>query len=148
MAAERAAELSDKSVHVVESRSMQAGLTAAIAHVPTRSAQENAAAMRGALEGLRTGAVARAGRQDARGRFAEGDAIGFVDDELVAWGTPEEALGHVLHALGAGGAELVSVIAGKDAPLGEQAVLAMANGVEVEYAEGGQPAYWYLLSAE
>ncbi len=147
MAAERAAELSDKHVRVVETHSMQAGLAAAIALVPSRSSEENAAAMRSALAGVRTGAVARAGREDAQGRFDEGEAIGFVDDELVAWGTPEAALGHVLLALGEG-AELITCIAGDGAPLTEDAVAALANGVELELSEGGQPAYWWLLSAE
>ena len=38
MAAERAAELSEKDVGVVPSRSMQAGLAAAVGARPTRSA--------------------------------------------------------------------------------------------------------------
>ncbi len=147
MAAERAAELSDKRVHVLETRSMQAGLAAAVALVPSRSGEDNLAAMRAELAELRTGAVARAGRQDAQGRFAEGDAVGFVDDELVAWGSPEEALGRVLRAL-EHGAELITCIAGADAPLSAQAVTALANGVELELSEGGQPAYWWLLSAQ
>ncbi|MDE3132119.1 MAG: DAK2 domain-containing protein, partial [Acidobacteriota bacterium] len=46
MAAERAAELSDKNVVVVPSRSLQAGLAAAVALDPQRSARENAAAMK------------------------------------------------------------------------------------------------------
>ena len=147
MAAERAAELSDKRVLVLETRSMQAGLTAAIGLTASRTAEENAVAMRAALAGLRTGAVARAGREDSEGRFVVGDAIGFVDDELVAWGTPEATLGSVLHAL-EDGSELITCIAGADAPLTQEAVAAMGNGVELELSEGGQPAYWWLLSAE
>ncbi len=147
MAAERAAELSDKLVHVVETRSQQAGLAAAFALAPGRSAQENADAMRATLTGVRTGAVARAGREDAQGRFAEGDAIGFVDDQLVAWGTPEATLREVLGALG-DGAELITCILGEGAPLDADAVATLAGSAELETQEGGQPAYWYLLSAE
>src|SRR6185503_7542859 len=44
MAAERAAELAERTVHVVASRSMQAGLAAAVALEPGRGAGENAAA--------------------------------------------------------------------------------------------------------
>lgn len=147
MAAERAAELSDKRVRVVATCSMQAGLAAAIALVGSRSCDENAVAMLAAMHGVRTGAVARAGREDAQGRFGVGEAIGFVDDVLVAWGTPEATLGHVVHALGEG-AELVTCISGEGAPLSAEAVAAMANGVELELSEGGQHAYWWLLSAE
>ena len=46
--------------------------------------------MRAALAGLRTGAVAMAARDDTRGRFHTGDAIGFVDEEMVAWGEPRK----------------------------------------------------------
>jgi len=38
--------------------------------------------------------------------------------------------------------------AGADAPLGPEAVAALADGAELELSEGGQPAYWWLLSAE
>jgi DAK2 domain fusion protein YloV len=147
MAAERAAELSEKSVVVLDTRSQQAGLAAAVGLTPSRTASQNAAAMRAALAGLRTGSVAPAGREDTHGRFVVGDAIGFVDDELVAWGTPEATLGRVLGSL-AEGAELITCIAGADAPLTEEQVSAMGNGVELELSEGGQPAYWWLLSAE
>ncbi len=78
MAAERAAELSDKTICVVPSRSQQAGLAAAVSLDPASSADENATAMLETLERVRTGAVAPAARDDAQGRFREGDAVGFV----------------------------------------------------------------------
>ncbi len=148
MAAERAAELAEKVVHVVPSRSLQAGLAAAIALLPDASAQENADAMVDALGDIRTGAVAPAARQDPEGRFAIGDAVGFVDDELVAWGEPHAALAAVLGRI-ADGAELVTCISGAGAPLDAEAVAELApDGVELEQSDGGQPAYWWLLSAE
>ena len=148
MAAERAAELAEKDVVVVPTRSQQAGLSAAVALVPERSAAENAAAMAEALAGVRTGAVAPAVRADAAGRFAAGDAVGFVDDELVAWGEPEPTLRAVLGALG-DGAELLTCIAGASAPLDDRRVAALAPaGVELECSDGGQPGWWWLVSAE
>ena len=68
MAAERAAELSEKKVFVVPTRSQQAGLAAAVALDPARSAAENGAAMLEALAPVRTGAVTEAARDDAEGR--------------------------------------------------------------------------------
>jgi DAK2 domain fusion protein YloV len=148
MAAERAAELSDKAVRVVASRSQQAGLSALVALMPDASAADNAAAMEAALSHLRTGAVAPAAREDAQGRFAVGDAVGFVDDEIVAWGAPGPTLEAVLQAL-ATGAELLTCIAGDGAPLDDDGVAALApDGVELELPEGGQPSYWWLLAAE
>ena len=148
MAAERAAELSDKTVSVVPTRNQQAGLAAAIALLPDAGAEETAAAMRAALAHVRTGGVAPAAREDPGGRFAIGDAVGYVGDDLVAWGAPEPTLGDVLARL-ADGAELVTVIAGDDAPLDAPAIDAlMPDGVEVEHSNGGQPSWWWLLSAE
>jgi hypothetical protein len=148
MAAERAAELSEKDVVVVPTRSQQAGLTAAVALEPTAAAERNRLSMEEAIVELRIGSVAPAARDDKHGRFVAGDAVGFVDDEIVAWGSPDEALGAVLRSL-ARGAEIVTCIAGDGAPLDDAAVTALAPAdVELELREGGQPAYWWLLAAE
>jgi dihydroxyacetone kinase-like predicted kinase len=148
MAAEHAAELSEKVVRVSAARSQQAGLAAALALDPERSAADNVASIDAALEHLRTGAVAPAARADGEGRFAIGDAVGFVDDAIVAWGEPGPTLAAVLSALGAD-AELLTCIAGDGAPLDEAGVRALGPvGVELECEDGGQPAYWWLVAAE
>jgi DAK2 domain fusion protein YloV len=147
MAAERAAELSERRVVVVPSRSQQAGLAAAVAFDPAKDAAANAAALQDALTRVRTGAVAPAARDDAGGRFATGDAVGFVGEEIVAWGAPSDTLRAVLAAL-ADGTELITCLAGAGAPLADGDVHALADGAELEVAAGGQPSWWYLLTAE
>ena len=148
MAAERAAELSEKHVRVLPTRSQQAGLAVAVALEPGRDAEANAASMEEELAQLRTGAVARAARDDAGGRFRAGEAVGYVDEELVAWGEPDSTLRDVLSRLG-DGAELVTCIAGDGAPLDGAGVAALApDGVELEHSVGGQPNWWWLLAAE
>jgi DAK2 domain fusion protein YloV len=148
MAAERAAELSDKTVRVVLSRSPQAGLAAAVSLDPDRDAATNGAAMAQTLEHVRTGAVAPAARDDIQGRFREGDALGFIEEKIVAWGRPREALREVLEQL-AQSAELITCLRGAQAPLDDAAVQALAVGeVEFELSDGGQERYWWLLSAE
>ncbi len=154
MAAEHAARLSEKQVHVAATASQQAGLLAAVAFAPERSLEENAQALVEALSRIRTGAVAPAARDDANGRFRRGEAVGFVGDEVLAWGEPRETLAAVLHALagtvnGGGAPELISVLGGRDAPLALAEIETMVNGgVELELRQGGQPAYWWLLAAE
>jgi DAK2 domain fusion protein YloV len=150
MAAERAAELSDKQVLVAPATSQQAGLAAALALTPDHPLEQNANAVRDALAGLRTGAVAPAARADPRGRFQPGDAVGFLEDEVIAWGEPAATLRAVLAAL-ADGAELLSVLTGAEAPLPDDAVAALLDGglaAELELRRGGQAAYWWLLAAE
>lgn len=148
MAAQAAAEMSGREVRVVESSEPQAGLTAALAFSPDAGAAANAAAMAASLEAVRTGSVAPAARDDVEGRFSTGEAVGYVDDELVSWGDPRETLSEVVARL-AEGAELLTVIAASETPLDGAEVEAMApDGVELEMRHGGQPSRWWLLSAE
>jgi uncharacterized protein len=132
----------------VASGSPQAGLAAAVTLDPDSSARHNADAMARALARIRTGAVAPAARDDAAGRFRQGDAVGFIDDEIVVWGTPRQALREVLERL-ARDAELITCLRGVAAPLDDATVEALAQGdVEFELSDGGQQSYWWLLSAE
>ena len=97
---------------------------------------------------VRTGAVTEAARDDAEGRFRRGEAVGFVDEQLVAWGEPGETLEAVLGELGRE-AELLTLIEGDGAPLDSGGVAALVpGGVDVEFSRGDQPAYWWLIAAE
>ncbi len=148
MAAERAAELSEKRVEVVESLWPQAGLAGLVAHDPDRDVDANSERLRTALESIQTGFVAPAARDDKKGRFRSGQAVGFVEDELVAWGEPEAVLTTVLERLGEGG-ELLTLCAGDGAPLDVEVVERLApTGVELDSHDGGQPHYWWLIAAE
>jgi dihydroxyacetone kinase-like predicted kinase len=148
LAAERACELSEKPAAVVATTAPQEGLAALLAFDPERSADENQNAVSHATETLRIGGVAPAARDDAQGRFAAGDAVGYAGGELVAWGDPAATLAATLDQL-VDGAELLTCIAGEAPPLGEDDVQArVPDGVELEYHEGGQPAWWWLLCAE
>jgi DAK2 domain fusion protein YloV len=148
MAAEEAAKLAERPVRVVQTRAQQEGLAALLAFDPTRDATANAEAVTAAAKALAVGGVAEAAKDDPDGRFAVGDAVGYRGDELVAWGDPAETLAATLRALGEG-AELVTCIAGAAAPLGEAAVAkALPGDIELDYHDGGQPAWWWLLCAE
>jgi hypothetical protein len=148
MAAERAAELSDKEARVVPCTSQQAGLVALVEHNPAEPIEVNARRLDEALAGVRVGSVAAAARDDSRGRFVKGDAVGFVEDEIIAWGGAGSTVAATLAAL-AEGAEIVTVIGGAGAPipLGELAGHA-PSGVELELHDGGQQHYWWLLAAQ
>jgi uncharacterized protein len=151
MAADRAAELSEKTVAVVESRWPHAGLACLVEHKPDLPAEVNASRLQRALDEIRVGAVAPAARDDKQGRFVAGEAVGFVEEQIVAWGEPEETLAAVVAAL-AEGSEIVTWFAGEGAPLDSQAVEGVARGVapelELEGHTGDQAHYWWLLSAE
>ncbi|MFL5908599.1 MAG: DAK2 domain-containing protein [Solirubrobacterales bacterium] len=148
MAAERAAELSDKQARVVRSTSQQAGLAALVELDPAISIEENQERMATALEDVRAGSVAPAARDDAKGRFVTGDAVGFVEDEIVAWGGAGSTLAETMSSL-AEGAEILTVIGGEGAPIPiDELESHLPDGVEVELHAGGQPHYWWLLAAQ
>ena len=148
MAAERAAELSDKQARVVPCTSQQAGVAALVELDPTATIDENARRLDAALDGIRAGSVAPAARDDAKGRFVAGDAVGFVGDEIVAWGGAGSTLTETIARL-AEGAEILTVIGGEGAPIPLSELEGQApEGVELELHEGGQPNYWWLLAAQ
>jgi DAK2 domain fusion protein YloV len=148
LAAERAVELADKPAAVVSTTSQQAGLSAAVNFTPDGDAHDNAVLMESALLAVRAGGVAPAARDDKEGRFRKGDAVGFIDEDLIAWGKPEPTLRSVLAALG-DHAELMTCITGAQAPLSTDQVRKLAPpDAELELLNGGQPNWWWLISAE
>ena len=148
MAAERACEMSQKPARVVPSTSQQASLLALIELEPGAGGEENAARLAEALGEMVTGGVAPAARDDAQGRFLRGDAVGFVDGAIVAWGGAGTTLAQTIERLAAD-AEIVTVIAGRNAPIPiEEIDDHVADGVEVEVHDGGQPNWWWLLAAQ
>jgi DAK2 domain fusion protein YloV len=148
MAAERACELSEKPARVVPATSQQASLLALVELDPGATAAENAERLGAALEGVVTGGVAPAARDDAQGRFKQGDAVGFAGSEIIAWGGTGSTLTKTIQQL-AEGAEIVTVIAGEGAPIPLSEIdTHVPDGVEIETHEGGQPSWWWLLAAQ
>ena len=77
-----------------------------------------------------------------------GDAVGFIDGEIVAWGGAGSALASTIERLSEG-AELVTVIAGEGAPIPLDEIEGHSpDGVELELHEGGQPSWWWLLASQ
>jgi len=148
MAAERACELSEKPARVVSATSQQASLLALVELDPEAGLDENAERLQNAVEGIACGGVAPAARDDAQGRFRKGDAVGFVEEEIVAWGGAGSTLAATLARL-AEGSEIVTVLAGAEAPIHLEEIDAhVPDGVEVETHQGGQPSWWWLLAAQ
>jgi len=148
LAAEEAASVSEKPARVVRCRSQQAALAALVELDPAKGAEENADRLASALAEIRSGAVAPAARDDADGRFVRGDAVGFAEEEIVAWGGAGSTLATTVQRVAAD-AELVTVIEGRDAPLPlEELPIEPPDGAEVERHSGGQPHYWWLIAAQ
>jgi DAK2 domain fusion protein YloV len=148
MAAERACELSEKPARVVSAASQQESLLALVELDAEASLEDNAERLEAALGTVAAGGVAPAARDDAQGRFRKGDAVGFVGEEIVAWGGAGTTLATTIDRL-AEGAEIVTVIGGQEAPIAlDELDPHVPDGVEFETHDGGQPSWWWLLAAQ
>jgi DAK2 domain fusion protein YloV len=148
MAAERACELSEKPARVVSAASQQESLLALVELDAEASLEDNAERLEAALGTVAAGGVAPAARDDAQGRFRKGDAVGFVGEEIVAWGGAGTTLATTIERL-AEGAEIVTVIGGQEAPIAlDELDPHVPDGVEFETHDGGQPSWWWLLAAQ
>jgi len=153
LTAEQAAALSEKSVHVVPSRSVQAGLAAMGRYVSTNSLEENVEDMREALESVSTGEVTIASRDaEIDGvRIRKGAYLGLVDDRAVI---ADDDLATVVREVVErvlGDRELLSILTGEDAPPLDGLVAALQKehpGIDIGVHDGGQPHYPLLVVAE
>jgi DAK2 domain fusion protein YloV len=154
LAAEQAARVAGKPVHVVPTESIPAGLAALVAFHRERSAEENAAAMGKALAGVVTGEVAVASRDASTDGVAvrEGEYLGLVDGTAAAAGPGfDEVARAVLDRLLAEPRDVLTLLRGEGAqPLNGlvDELRERHPELEVEVHEGGQPHYPLLLSAE
>jgi len=147
-AALKAAELSGRLVEVVETGTVQEGLAILHHHYTASSAADNAASLRAALSNVTAGGVAPAEKDDPQGRYSTGDAVGFVEGELVAWGEPEAALAGVLAALPTE-VEIVTLLEGSTSPFGSGLKASVqARFPEVELLNVDHPGWWLLLAVE
>ena len=119
LTAEQAAALSEKTVRVIPSKSVQAGFAAMSRFVPTSSPDENEQAMLEESGARPTGEITVASR-DANidgVEIREGAYLGLVDDVAVVSGPDLEAVVHevVDHVL-AGGHSYLTILTGEGAP--------------------------------
>ena len=145
MAAEQAAANAEKTVRVVPTRSLQAGLAALVAFDP---------ALGEAVAGVATGAVTVASRDVQLNGVAveKGKWLGLADGEPVAGGeTFDEVVRAVLDELLTEPRDVLTLLTGEDAPVLD-GLLSMLEAEhparELEVHQGGQPNYPLLMAAE
>jgi hypothetical protein len=156
MAARQAAEISKKRVVVVPSKTIPQGIAAMLAFNEQRSLEANAQAMEAATQHVLTGEITTATRAiDYNGvNVEEGHVIGLLNDELTAANdTIEETFFTLLDQMAAEDLEIVTLYYGHGVTAAAAAAIGAAvrekyANLEVEIVEGGQPHYYYIISAE
>ena len=156
MAAEQAAEVSEKQVKVVPTRTIPQGVSAMLALDQDASLDQNVDVMMSYAGDVITGEITWATRNvHFNGiRVQEGDAIGLLEDELVVSARSlGEAVRWLLAEVDLKMCELVTLYYGDEIDSAEADQLASElmreyPELEFEVVEGGQPHYPYILSAE
>jgi DAK2 domain fusion protein YloV len=153
-AAEQAASESGKTVRVVATRTLQAGLGALVAFDPGRPATENEAEMKRAAGAVQSGAVTRASRSATIGglEVEQGQFLGLVEGEPVTSGPVLEPVAReVVERLVGEAAEVLTILIGDGVEDADELVEAVRDAhpdLEVEVHEGGQPHYPLLFAVE
>ena len=156
LAASQAAELSERNVIVLPTKNVAMGIGAVVAFNPEASVEENREAMTAAAEQVKTGQITFAVRDTVfeDKEIKEGDIIGIHNGriEVVGQSIHDIALDLVKHVV-EDGDSLITIYYGQDTKqedadaLGAE-VAEMFSDLDVEVQYGGQPLYYYLISAE
>ena len=156
MAARQAAELSDKDVVVVETRSIPQGIAALLALSQDQSLEDNVRSMERAAKEVRTAEICKAVRTVTLGKVGveEGEYISIVDGELVASSAElDEALDQAFKRMVGDDASLATLYPGaevsdEDARHAAERLRAAYSDLEFQVVRGDQPYYDYFISVE
>lgn len=156
LAAQQAADLVDKTLIVIPSKSIPQGLAAILAFQEKADAKTNTEAMNESLRRVKSGQVTYAVRDTNMDGIdiKQGHFIGIQDGRIVS-SEPSlmDACKKLLEDMIDEGSEIVTILTGEDAKEEETDELeafiqAIYPQIEVELHPGGQPLYAYLFSVE
>lgn len=157
LAANQAVDLvTDKKIVVVPTKTVPQGITAVINYVPDISVEENEAAMLSEINHVKTGQVTYAVRdtQIDDKVIKQGDYMGIGDKGILSVGTEIMNITiEMVEAMMDEELELISIYYGCDVDEADAEALQEALGerypsCDVELQYGGQPIYYYVISAE
>ena len=156
MAAQAAAELASREVVVVPTKTVPQGISAMLSFDPGMEPSENEAAMTDCLSGVMTMQITYAARDSDFDGFDihAGDYLGLCDGALA--GTTREItelLARLADKAAEAEKEVINIFYGADIQESDaEAALELfrqhAPNAEVNLVSGGQPIYYYLISAE
>lgn len=151
----------EKKIVVVPTKTVPQGITAIINYVPDLSAEDNLETMMGEMNKVSTGQVTYAVRDtniDGK-EIKQGDFMGIGDDGILAVGTDvADITVNMIAEMMLGNSnneeyELISIYYGEE--ITEEAAETLRNRVakqhpdcDIELQYGGQPIYYYIVSAE
>lgn len=146
----------DKKVIVIPTNTVPQGITSVINYMPDMSPEDNEAAMLEEITRVKTGQVTYAVRDTIIGdkTIMQGDFMGIGDKGILTVGTEiGEVACSMVDSLMEEEFELISIYYGsditrEDAEKFKSRVEGKYKGCDVELQYGGQPIYYYIVSAE
>jgi hypothetical protein len=152
----------DKQIIVIPTKTVPQGITAVINYVPDMSIEENTETMNEEIQKVSTGQVTYAVRDtciDGK-EIKQGDFMGIGDEGILAVGTDVERITVDMiteimcdTSKTEDGFELISIYYGEE--ITDESAEALRNKVaerypdcDIELQYGGQPIYYYIVSAE
>lgn len=158
LAADQAAQLSERNVVVIPTRTIMQGISAVMGFHPDMSVEENRKRMMDGAASVVSGAVTYAVRNTSFNgtRITEGDIIGLMDNEIVTVGESVERVSKELLSTMIARKEadcIVTIFYGEN--MDEDNANMLAQSLEDDFPEaefivqeGAQPLYYYYLSVE
>lgn len=146
----------DKKIVVIPTKTVPQGITAVINYVPDLSVEENTETMLAEIGAVATGQVTYAVRDthiDGR-EIRQGDFMGLGDHGILSVGTSISGVTlELVDAMMTPDKELISVFYGEeidkdDAEKLSERLAEKYPDCDIELQYGGQPIYYYIISAE
>ena len=157
LAAEQAKALVDnKTIHVIPTKNVPQGFAAALEFNPEVSAEENKTNMIHALDNVKVGQVTYAVRNTSLNGFSikEGDIIGLDDKKILAKSqSVEETVLKLISKMKEDFHQMITLYYGEDVKEDEAEALCAAIAekypeCDVDFHNGGQSVYYYILALE
>ena len=157
LAANQAKDLVDgKKVVVIPTKTVPQGVTAVINYIPDVSVADNEQAMIDAISSVRSGEVTYAVRDTVIDdvQIKQGDYMGIGDSGILGVGQEKnEVTFEMIKKLMSEELELISIYYGSDITEEEaealrEKVAGEFSSCDIELQYGGQPIYYYIVSAE
>ena len=157
LAAEQAKNLvENKTIHVIPTKNVPQGFAAALEFNPEVSAEENKTNMIHALDNVKAGQVTYAVRNTSLNGFSikEGDIIGLDDKKILAKShSIEETVVKLIARMKEDFHQMITLYYGEDVKEEEAEALCAAIAekypdCDVDFHNGGQSVYYYILSLE
>ncbi len=157
LAAKQAKKLTGRRMHIVPSKTIAQGISALIALNLNEDMKSNLKRASKAIKRVRTGEITFSARDGKFGKHVmkRGDILGLVDGKVEVVGqNPESVLLATVKGMIRDTDEIVTVYYGKEVEppvansLAKDLEEVLGPDIEVEIHSGGQPLYYYIVSAE